>query len=64
VVLDEDGGVIRTRAAIGALSDDEFPTLLESAGELAAALADDAEFDYGLDRLFDALEARAGVRAR
>src|SRR3954447_25420440 len=31
----------RTRVAIAGLDDDEFPTLLEAAGETAAAMADD-----------------------
>jgi AcrR family transcriptional regulator len=45
----------RTRAAIAALPDDEHPALHAAAGELAAALADDDEFDRGLDRLLDGL---------
>jgi AcrR family transcriptional regulator len=49
----------RTRAAIGALSDEEFPTLLDGVNETADAMADAGEFDYGLDRLLDAIEARA-----
>jgi TetR/AcrR family transcriptional regulator, tetracycline repressor protein len=49
----------RARAAIAALPDDDFPTLLASAAEAAAAMTDEAEFDRGLDRLFDAIESRA-----
>jgi len=48
----------QTRAAIGALSDDDFPTLLATAGEMAAVMARDAEFERGVDRLLDAI---AGV---
>jgi AcrR family transcriptional regulator len=52
----------RTRTAIAALADDEFPTLLETAAEVSSAMADDGEFDHGLDRLFDGIEARAAIR--
>jgi AcrR family transcriptional regulator len=45
----------RTRAAIAALPDDEYPSLHAAATELAAALAADEEFDRGLDRLLDGL---------
>jgi AcrR family transcriptional regulator len=51
----------RTRTAIAGLADDEFPTLLDAVGETASAMADDAELDYGLDRLLDGIEARVGV---
>jgi hypothetical protein len=49
----------RTRTAIAALADEEFPTLLSTAAETSSAMADDAEFDYGLDRLFDGIGATA-----
>jgi AcrR family transcriptional regulator len=45
----------RTRAAIAALPEDEFPALSAAATEMAAALADEGEFDRGLDRLLDGL---------
>jgi AcrR family transcriptional regulator len=47
-----------TRAAIAALPDEDYPTLLATSNELAAALASEEEFDYGLERLLDGLEAR------
>jgi AcrR family transcriptional regulator len=51
----------RTRAAIAALPDDEYPALSAAADELAAALADDGEFDRGLDSLLDGLAASLDV---
>jgi AcrR family transcriptional regulator len=45
----------RTRAAIAALEDEEFPALHATSADVAAALADDDEFDRGLDRLLDGL---------
>jgi AcrR family transcriptional regulator len=54
----------RTRTAIAALDDEEFPTLLDVAGEMAAAMGDEDEFDHGLDRLLDAIEARASGTVR
>lgn len=54
-----------TRAAIAVLPDDDYPALLASANEVAAALADDAdEFRYGLDRLLDGITADAGALPR
>jgi len=52
-----------TRAAIAVLPDDDFPTLLASAGEVSASLADEDEFHYGLDRLLDGISAAAGQPA-
>jgi AcrR family transcriptional regulator len=52
----------RTRAAIAALPDDDYPALLAASAEMSASLADDDEFDYGLDRLLDGIEARLGLR--
>src|SRR4051812_37839034 len=55
------------RAAVAALAEDEYPSLAASGDEVAAALADDAEFEAGLDQLLDGLErtrraaAAAGV---
>jgi hypothetical protein len=51
----------RTRAAIAALPDDEYPVLLAAADEVTAALAGDEEFDRGLDRLLDGLEQQTGA---
>jgi len=51
----------RTRAAIAALPDDDYPTLLAAAGEMSASLADEDEFDRGLDRLLDGIEARLAL---
>ncbi len=50
-----------TRAAIAVLPDDDYPTLLASAGEVSASLADEDEFHYGLDRLLDGITAGAGA---
>jgi AcrR family transcriptional regulator len=47
----------RTRAAIAALPEDGYPALHAAAAELAAALAEDDEFDRGLERLLDGLAA-------
>jgi AcrR family transcriptional regulator len=51
----------RTRAAIAALPEDEFPALHDAADELAAVLAADEEFDRGLDSLLDGLAASLGA---
>jgi AcrR family transcriptional regulator len=50
--------VRRTRSAIAALSEEQYPTLLAAADELAASWADEDEFDYGLERLLGGLEDR------
>ena len=49
--------VRRTRTALAALPDEDYPALARTGGELAAVLADEAEFDRGLDRLLDGLGA-------
>ncbi|MDX6716079.1 MAG: hypothetical protein QOH30_2637 [Baekduia sp.] len=54
----------RTRAAIAALPDEDYPALHAAANEVAAALADDDEFDRGLDRLLDGLGATPGSPSR
>jgi AcrR family transcriptional regulator len=60
----------RVRSAVAALPDDEYPALTAAADELAGAFANDAEFERGLERLFDGLErarrpaAPAGRSAR
>jgi AcrR family transcriptional regulator len=41
-----------------ALPPDEFPTLASAAAEIAESVGGDRQFDYGLDRVIDGLEAR------
>jgi AcrR family transcriptional regulator len=53
-----------TRAAIAVLPDEEFPALLSAAREMSASLADEDEFDYGLDRLLDGITASAADRQK
>jgi AcrR family transcriptional regulator len=43
----------RTRAAVAALPEGDYPALHAAASELTAALAEEDEFDRGLERLFD-----------
>lgn len=50
----------RTLSALAALSEDEYPLLTSSADDVAIAFADDEEFERGLERLFDGLEAAIG----
>lgn len=57
--VDEDA-----RAAIAALSGDEYPALTATADAVAAALTDDGEFERGLDRLLDAVERSIDAAAR
>ena len=47
----------RTRAAIAALPDDDYPTLLAAVQEMSSALSDEDEFDHGLELLLDGIEA-------
>ena len=49
------------RAAIAALPEEEYPALAQAGDELAAVLADDAQFELGLDRLLDGLQLRSGA---
>jgi AcrR family transcriptional regulator len=46
------------RAAAAGLPPHEYPTLRDTADELADAMAGDATFDFGLDRIIDGLAAR------
>jgi AcrR family transcriptional regulator len=46
------------RAAVAALPEDEFPALAGAGAEFAAGLAARAEFETGLGRLLDGLEAQ------
>ena len=45
------------RAAIAALPDDDYPTLLAAVQEMSSALSDEDEFDHGLELLLDGIEA-------
>jgi AcrR family transcriptional regulator len=47
----------QSKAATARLPRDEYPTLTDTADELAGAMAGDATFDFGLDRIIDGLEA-------
>jgi AcrR family transcriptional regulator len=46
------------REALSALPPEYYPRLLAAADEAADAMAGDAVFDYGLERILDGLEAR------
>jgi AcrR family transcriptional regulator len=48
----------QTLAALSALPTDRYPALVESAVEASDAMADEALFEFGLDRLLDGLEQR------
>ena len=52
------------RAAVAALPDDGYPALAGAANELAAAFADDDEFEAGLNRMLDGLEQKLGAAER
>jgi AcrR family transcriptional regulator len=47
-----------SRAATAALPPDEYPTITDSAEELADAMAGEATFEFGLDLIIAGLEAR------
>jgi len=46
----------RTRAALAGLPSSEYPELTRSIDEAAEAMAGDAQFEYGLERILDGLE--------
>jgi len=46
------------RAALPLLPDDEFPALTATADAMSVAIGGDEQFDYGLELLLDAIEAR------
>ena len=46
----------QTRAAYAALPSNEYPELSRSIDEAAEAMAGDAQFEYGLERILDGLE--------
>ena len=52
------------RAAMAALPPDEYPTIGETSEELADAMAGEATFDFGLDRIVDGLEAHLDLLMR
>jgi len=47
-----------SRAATAGLPRNEYPTLTDTAAELADAMAGDATFDFGLNLIIDGIEAR------
>jgi AcrR family transcriptional regulator len=59
-----DESAREVRMAIAALPEDDHPVLASASADLAAALSDDGEFGYGLERLLDGLEAGLRERAR
>lgn len=46
----------RARAALAALPEDEYPAMISASAEIIDAMAGEATFDFGLDRLLDGLE--------
>ena len=50
------------RRGLEALPEEEFPVMRESAAEFGATVAAQSQFDYGLERLLDGLEAGRGSR--
>jgi AcrR family transcriptional regulator len=54
----------RSRVATAALPPDEYPAIHDSAEQLADAMAGQAAFDFGLDRIIDGLEARLRAKRR
>jgi TetR/AcrR family tetracycline transcriptional repressor len=59
-----DAAAREVRMAIAALPEHEHPSLTSASADLAAALSDDEEFGYGLERLLDGLEAGLRQPAR
>ena len=51
-------------AATAVLPPEEYPTLRDTAAELAEAMAGQETFDFGLDRIIDGLEARVRAALR
>jgi AcrR family transcriptional regulator len=48
-------------ASIVALAPEEFPVVTSVAEQMADAVAGDGQFEYGLDRILDGIEARLAV---
>jgi AcrR family transcriptional regulator len=61
---DPDENERRIRAAYTLLPPEEYPALTASLAEAAAALDGEKQFDYGLERLLDGLEASLHPRRR
>ena len=51
-------------AAIAALPPDQYPALTAAADEASEAMAGEEQFEYGLERILDGLEARLAVDKR
>jgi AcrR family transcriptional regulator len=51
-------------AAIALLPPERYPNLTAAAAEAAAAMGGDEQFQYGLDRILDGIEARLADRRR
>src|SRR5439155_23421583 len=49
-------------AALIALPPEEYPHLTAAAAEASQAMAGEEQFEYGLERILDGLEARLGER--
>jgi AcrR family transcriptional regulator len=49
--------------AIAGLPPDEYPNLTEAAAPFSAAMAGEEQFEYGLERILDGLEARLASRS-
>jgi AcrR family transcriptional regulator len=62
VHTDDDDTRRAGRQALAALPPDEYPILSSNVVEFAATLTDHEVFDYGLDRMLDGLETKAGTR--
>lgn len=45
-------------AAVAGLAPDEYPNLVDTAPEFSAAMAGQKQFEYGVERILDGLEAR------
>ena len=59
----DPGKVAReARVALAALSPEEYPSLAAVGDALAGAAEDQSEFEYGLERLLDGLEARTRAK--
>jgi AcrR family transcriptional regulator len=50
-------------AAIAILAPEDYPNLTRASAEASTAMAGEEQFEYGLERILDGLEARLGDRA-
>jgi AcrR family transcriptional regulator len=62
--LDPEETKRRTKAALRALPEEEYPALSAAAAEAADTMAGDEPFEWGLDRFLDGLEALLIRRGR